>query len=204
MKLFRMFQESAKEFQNLRSVLVTGMLIAVSYVLESFTIDLGFAKINFAFLAIAAIGALYGPTISLFAGGICDLVGFVAHPDGAFFPLYTLIAMIQGLIYGLIAYRKFRLTTPKSTVSRVLDLEICIRLVIARIFDVVVINIICNTAANFHYNFGVNGRTLGAMITVRIVKNLLELPIDVLLIVFVLMPVLIAYEIVFGKQKAAV
>lgn len=203
MKLFRMFQESAKEFRSLRSILVTGMLIAVSYVIESFTIELGFAKINFAFLAIAAIGMLYGPTVSLFAGGICDLVGFVAHPDGAFFPLYTVIAMVQGLIYGLIAYRKFRLTTPKSNLSRKLDVEMCIRLAIARIVDVVVINIICNTAANYHYGFGVNGRTLGAMIAARVVKNLIELPIDIALIAVVLVAVLKAYETVFGRQKAA-
>ena len=54
MKFYRMFSESAKELSNLRSILVTGMLIAVSYAIESFTIELGFAKINFAFLALAS------------------------------------------------------------------------------------------------------------------------------------------------------
>ncbi len=203
MKFYRMFSESAKELSNLRSILVTGMLIAVSYAIESFTIELGFAKINFAFLAIAAIGMLYGPTVSFFAGGICDLVGYLAHPDGAFFPLYTLIAMGQGLIYGVLAYRKLRLTAAGSANSRRFDLEMSIRLALARVLDVVLINIICNTAANYHYGFGVNGRTLGAMIAARTVKNLIELPFDIVLIAVVLIAVLKAYETVFGKQKAA-
>ena len=50
MKIFRW---SLEELKSLRAVIVTGLLIALSMVIESFTINLGFAKINFAFLAIA-------------------------------------------------------------------------------------------------------------------------------------------------------
>ena len=103
MKIFRW---SLEELKSLRAVIVTGLLIALSMVIESFTINLGFAKINFAFLAIAAIGMLYGPSVSLFAGAVCDVLGYMVAPDGAFFPLYTLIGAAQGLIYGLIAYRR--------------------------------------------------------------------------------------------------
>ena len=77
----KMFQESFKEFKDLRAVVVTGLLIALSMVIESFTINLGFAKINFAFLAIAAIGMLYGPSVSLFAGAVCDVLGILSKKE---------------------------------------------------------------------------------------------------------------------------
>ena len=191
----KMFQESFKEFKDLRAVVVTGLLIALSMVIESFTINLGFAKINFAFLAIAAIGMLYGPSVSLFAGAVCDVLGYLVAPDGAFFPLYTLIGAAQGLIYGLIAYRKLSKRTGKEY-----DFEMMIRLIIARVIDVVVINLVCNTAANFHYGF-LRDKTLSAAIIARVTKNLLELPVDIILIVGVLMAVLKAYTMVFGRRR---
>lgn len=195
----RMFRESALEFKNLRSVVVTGLLVAVSMVIESFTIQLGFAKINFAFLAIAAIGMLYGPTVSFFAGALCDIVGYLVAPDGAFMPVYVLLAAVQGLIYGLIAYRKFPVG---NETSAHLSRNMCIRLCIARIVDVVLINLICNTTANLHYGF-IQAETVGAAIVARVSKNLLELPFDFILIVAILPAVLKAYQIVFGKKNVA-
>lgn len=191
------FLESCKELKDLRAVVVTGLLIALSMVIESFTINLGFAKINFAFLAIAAIGMLFGPSVAFFAGGICDILGYLVAPDGAFFPLYTLIGAVQGLIYGVIAYRKL---CDKS--GKAFNKEMMIRLIIARIVDVLFINLICNTAANFHYGF-LQDKTLGAAIAARTAKNLLELPFDIILIAGVLMAVLKAYNMVFGKRAAA-
>ena len=52
-----------------------------------------------------------------------------------------------------------------------------IRLIIARVIDVVVINLVCNTAANFHYGF-LRDKTLSAAIIARVTKNLLELPVE--------------------------
>lgn len=188
------FRCSAKEFSDLRSVMVTGLLIAVSMAIESMTIPLGFAKINFAFLAIAAIGMLYGPVVSFFAGALCDIVGFAVHPEGGFLPLYVLIAAVQGLIYGMIAYRRLH----TGSVSR------WIMLCVARVVDVVFINIICNTAANYHYGFLASESSLMVAIYARIGKNLIELPFDLILITLILPAVLKAYEMVFGKHKAAV
>lgn len=192
MKLFRM---SLDELKDLRAVIVTGLLIAVSMVIESFTIQLGFAKINFAFLAIAAIGMLYGPSVSLIAGAMCDVLGYMVAPDGGFLPLYTLIGAVQGLLYGLIAYRRI-----SNKTGRPFDMEMMVRLIAARVVDVVFINLICNTAANFHYGF-LRDKTVGAAIAARVVKNLLELPIDIVLITVVLTAVLKAYTAVFGRRR---
>lgn len=185
------FHSSVKELSDLRCVLVTGLLIAVSMVIESQTIHLGFAKINFAFLAIASIGMLYGPVVGFFAGALCDIIGYIAFPDGGFLPLYVLIGAAQGLLYGMITYRKI----PNLFL---------LRLFLARTLDVVIINLICNTAANYHYGFLASESSLQAAIYARIAKNLIELPIDLLLIALILPCILKAYEIVFGKRRAAI
>ena len=45
----------------------------MSMVLEMYSINLLFVKINFAFLATAVIGMLFGPTVGFFAGLACDV-----------------------------------------------------------------------------------------------------------------------------------
>lgn len=197
MKILNAFKQSAQELKELRNVVVCGLLIALSMVIESFTVNLGFAKINFAFLAIAAIGTLFGPTVSLFAGGMCDILGYLVAPDGGFLPLYTLIGAAQGLIYGLIAYRKYSTRTGKQRIA-----EMTVRGCIARAVDVIVINLVCNTAANFHYGF-LQDKTVGAAIAARVVKNLVELPFDLVLIAVILPAVLTAFELTFGKRPTA-
>ena len=59
MKYLRSFSESLRELGDIRCLTVTGMLIAVYAALEFVTIQPSESlKINFGFLAIAAIGVL--------------------------------------------------------------------------------------------------------------------------------------------------
>ena len=186
-----LFTDSAKEFKSVLAIAVTGMLIALSYILESFTIPLGNSKINFAYIAIAVIGMLYGPTISFFAGGICDAVGFLAYPQGGFLPIFTLIAMLQGVIYGILLYKK----TPKKLV---------LSAIIARVADVLIINMVINTYACIHYGY-VASQSLKVIISTRLVKNLIQLCADIPILLAVLPACLIAYSAITvrGKRKAA-
>lgn len=186
-KVIGIFKDSAKEFKSISALTVTAMLIAVSYILESRTIFIGDMKINFAFIAIAIIGMLYGPTISFFAGGICDIVGFLAAPKWGFLPLYTLIAMFQGLIYGLILYKK---SGKKLAVS----------IVIARLIDVLLINMVINTYANIHYGF-IASQSISTIIATRALKNGLELILDIPLMLAVLPTVLLAYNQSRGRSS---
>lgn len=178
---FSLFTSSAKELKSVRTICVTGLLIAVSMMLESITIEIPNAKINFAYLAIAAIGMLYGPTVSFFAGGLCDIVGYIAHPDGGFLPAYIIPAMLQGLTYGLMLYR--------SHAKRV---SFYVRVIVARLLDVLIINLCLNTALNIHYGFLV-ADTVMAGIWMRVIKNLVQFCADVPISIAVLTAVSVAY-----------
>ena len=189
-RLISMFPRSAKEFRDVRSLCITGIFIAISMVIEKFTLNLPFCKINFAFLAIAVIGMLCGPVVGFAAGMICDIVGFIANPTGAFMPVFTLIAGLQGLIYGTLLYYKqdnLKLFGQNETVS------LCIRAVIARVLDVVLINLLLNTYFGVLMGFFPD-KTFSMVLSGKLVKNLLEMLIDLPMLAALLPAALLAYR----------
>ena len=99
------FKRSALELKTLRCIVLTGILIGLDIVLKMFSIKLtADLKVTFAFVAIAAIGMLFGPTVAFLAGTITDIIGFMMNPDGGFSPLFTLIEAVGAMIYGLFLY----------------------------------------------------------------------------------------------------
>ncbi|MBQ2085965.1 MAG: folate family ECF transporter S component [Oscillospiraceae bacterium] len=207
---FNLFKSSAKELFGAKkrttiiNLVICSMLIALSMVIEALSIDLPFGKINFAFIPLAAIGMLFGPTVGIVAGGICDVLGFLVHPSGAFLPLYTLIGMFQGMIYGLILYRRWGDVYSDETSGRLFGIkatQLGLRIVAARLLDVLIVNMIFNTVANIHYGF-IPYKSLPVIIATRLGKNLLELAADLPLMFIVLPFVLVLYSRTADKNGA--
>ncbi|MBQ5310541.1 MAG: folate family ECF transporter S component [Oscillospiraceae bacterium] len=207
---FNLFKLSAAEIfgeKGRRAVInlvICSMLIALSMAIEAFSIDLPFGKVNFAFIPLAAIGMLFGPTVGIVAGGICDVLGFMVHPTGAFLPLYTLIGMFQGMIYGVVLYRRWGNIYSDET-SRIFGLKVTqlgIRILAARLIDVLLVNMIFNTTANIHYGF-IPYKSLPVIISTRLGKNLLELVADIPLMFIILPFVLVVYSRTVRRNAAA-
>ncbi len=193
---FNMFKKSAAEFKSIRCITLTGILIAISMLIEMYSIDFKFFKINFAFLAIASIGMLFGPTVSLFAGFAADVVGFLVHPSGGFLPAYVLVAGLQGLIYGICLYHKndgHSIAFVNNVKNKTTDITLYVRAVIARLLDIVVINLLLNTKLNLHYGFIPKQAYTEAVIT-RTSKNVIELFADLPLLFVILPVVLMIYK----------
>ena len=201
---FNLFAESAKELKKVSTITVTALFIVISMLIESFSIDVGFVKLNFAFLAIAVIGMLFGPSVGLLAGLACDVVGYLIHPVGPFLIMYTLVGGLQGLIYGICLYRKANThsiiyrnnLTDKST-----DITLFLRAVVARLIDVIVINLLINTALNLHYGF-IPAEAFGTAIVARVAKNVIELAIDLPLLFIILPASEKAYRQIFRQKNA--
>lgn len=203
MGFFSMFKKSALEFRSVLCITVTGLLIAVSMLIESFSIDFRLFKVNFAFIAIAVIGMLFGPSVALIAGFACDIVGHMASSGGtSFLPAYVLAAGLQGLIYGICLYCKndkyaIKLTNNKS--GKTIDITLYIRAIIARLLDVVIINLLINTKLNMHYGF-IPKQAYSEAIIARTAKNVLELAADIPLLFIILPATLLAYRSVAGSR----
>ncbi|MDR0984062.1 MAG: folate family ECF transporter S component [Ruminococcus sp.] len=209
-----MFLKSFKEFKSVYGIAVMGLLIGISMMLETFTISFPMFKINFAFLSVAAIGMLFGPVVGIFGGMLSDVLGWVVHPDGPFLPLYTLVGGLQGFIYGYVLYHKNKETnffgkkkTPEFTLKNKSEKlggkSFVAKVIIARLLDVVVINMFINTYLNIHYGF-IPYESMTFIIATRTVKNLLEFVVDVPMLLVVLPAAFVAYKTVVRKRNRQV
>lgn len=108
-RFISMVRDSAKELTDIKCIVMTGMLIAIHVLLGVFImIPVGeYIKISFSFLALAAIGMLFGPVPAAMAGAITDILGFLLanKTGGAYHPGFTLVQITGGIIYGLILYK---------------------------------------------------------------------------------------------------
>lgn len=185
---FNLFVRSAKELKSIRCLTVTAMLIALDLVLK-FTVSIQLTndlKISFAFIALASIGMLYGPTVACAAGFITDILGFIIKPTGAFDIRYTLVEALGALLYGLLLYNASK------------DKWMLPRIVVAKTTVVIVCNLILTTLVSASYY----GKGFFALLPARAIKNLAQLPLDIFLLALFLPLVLKAFEMAFkGARK---
>lgn len=189
-RFISIFRDSAKELTDIRCIVVTGMLIAVHVLLGIFImIPVGeYIKISFSFLALAAIGMLFGPVPAAMAGAVTDILGFLLanKTGGAYHPGFTLVQITGGLIYGIILYKAEmnKFFSVKCAVSK-----LCIV-------------IICNLTLNSYFLSVLYGQSFWGLMPARLLKNAIQLPIDVILMSIVLPTVYVIYKRVFGEKKA--
>lgn len=175
------FMESAAEFKNIRSLTTAALLIALHTVLAVFvsvqvTDSL---RISVSFLANVAIGCLYGPVMGAVCGGIGDIVQFVIKPTGPYFPGWTISAACACFIYGMFFYKRF----PER--KRFLiqpDISFLVRTFIAIALDMVLVNILMGT----YWVTVMYGKGFMVYLTSRFIKNIIQLPINVVLTYYVL------------------
>lgn len=261
MAILRMFKDSALELRKLRCITVTAMLIALNLALKSVTVYISDdLKISFSFLALAAIGMLFGPTVSFLSGIITDILGLlVANTIGAFNPLFTVVEATGAMLYGLFLYKlkpiKFDKETFKPDVepntmllssinAKLMSLLIVgSALVLKYIYDInnlfvvyaivaavlygcflyrfallpwkqllrvigakfsvaVVCNIILNPLAMFISGFWSAEVMWTVKIPARLLKNAIQVPVDCVLLMIVLFPIMVAYNRIFKNQSA--
>ena len=105
MRIAEKFSASAKEFKKLRTIVVCAMLIALYFIIDSYSISMGsLLRIGFSFITVAMAGMLFGPVASMVCAALGDVLTALLIPRGAYFPGFTLTAIVGGLIYGLMLY----------------------------------------------------------------------------------------------------
>ena len=169
MFLFSLFRKSVAELKDLRSLVGLALFMALGIVLEIIgTIQvLPELQLSFGFLTAALIGMLYGPFCAAVTGTFTDLIVFSLHPTGVYFPGFTLTSLLGGIFYGLILYKK------KHSLGR---------LILAKSSVTLFLNILLNSFwLTLLYD-----QAFFAMLPVRITKNLIMLPVEILLMWLVL------------------
>lgn len=157
---------SAKEFRSLRTLVLGALIAALGVAVQTLFIPLpvlGGQRIYFSFLIYAVGGMIYGPLVGMTVGIIGDLVGAIFFPSGAFFIGYTITAAVSGFLYGLFFYRT-RLSVLRLAAGK---------------FSV---NMLANTVLNSLWSSILAGNGFGVLVIARLPKNLLMLPVEVLLL----------------------
>lgn len=162
-KIKDLFLASCKELKDVRCITLAAMLGAVSIVLGSFTIMLwNFIKIEWTYLPNEMAYYLFGPFVGIFYGAAMDILNYMVKPFGAFFPGFTISAMLKGLLFGLLLYK------------RPINLK---NLVVANLIRAVLIDLLLNT----YWLTILNGTPYMAMLPARAIKIFIMLPVETIL-----------------------
>lgn len=204
MAVFNSFKRSLSELRSIRCLTTVGVFIAIFVVLDGFcSIRIGeFLKINFAYLALATIGMLFGPTVGLISGFACDLVGYFINPVGAFIPWLALVTSLEGMGYGLFLYDfvPYKLDGSKSIKQYFSQYG---RILIARTVVVIICNLMLNTYVLYQCGFiGNTDEGFWTLVGARIGTNAVGLAIALVIMPAVLIPVRIAYSRFVAVNRA--
>ena len=206
MAFFYFFKRSARELLSLRCLCATAVLIALDLALKSITIYLPFCKISVAFVAMAAIGMFFGPVVGCMAGAITDILGLmITQGLGAYNPLFTIVEMTGGLLYGLFLY-DFEAVKPDFSGGKAFFKSIAanwrpvLRIILAKLAVVIICNLILNTWFQV-----LTGEIVHEVLTVKIKARLLtyviKFPFEIMLMLLTLYPIKSAYKAVFKKAN---
>lgn len=167
------FKCSAHELQDLRKLVFCGFMAALAIILSATTtIKLGpYLRIGFSGYPNRIVECLLGPVIGMLFGGVLDILKFfLADGDGMFFWGYTFNAMFAGLIVGTLLYHKpLRLW----------------RVVLAEFLLKLLVNVCFGTLwSSMLYGYG-----FLAILPARLLKNLIQWPVDSAILFVVLQTV---------------
>ena len=148
-------------------IVVTGFMIALSVVLSKLvSINISFLRIGFGFLPVAVLAIMYGPVIAAIGNGLADLLGAWMFPTGTFFPGFTVSAVLTGLIFGWVLYRR-EVTFARASIASAI---VCLT-----------VNLLLNT---WWLTF-IIGKGFTVLLASRAVKEIVAIPIMALLIVVI-------------------
>lgn len=140
-------------------IAVSGLLIAIAAVLGFFKVPVSsILEIRFQTIPMAIGGALFGPLTGGIIGAASDVICYLVKPTGPFFPGFTISYFLTGVIFGLL------LRGRKPTL---------VRIIIAESLCAVLIGILLNSV----WLSVLYGNGFVAVLTARVVKELVMIPI---------------------------
>lgn len=147
-----------------RTLVFMALFIALQVILTRFlSIQTPILRIGFSFIPVALCSIILGPALGGITAGIADIVGMMIFPPSAYFPGFTLSALLSGAIYGLVLYKK------PNTILRVA-------------ISVLLVTIIVDLGLNTWWLTMITGKAASVLIYPRLIKSAIMFPIQVSLI----------------------
>lgn len=156
-----------------RKIILTAVLLALLIILSRFlSLKTPIMKISFAFVPTMLCAVWLGPKWTILLNVLGDVIGATLFPTGPYFVGYTISTAIAGLIYGFILYKKEG--------KEYTNINFLVRLTIAT----AIVAVICNMGLNTLWSVITTGKAFWVLLSARIVKQLIMIPIHVVVIFF--------------------
>lgn len=149
---------------NTKVLVYLSLLISMEIILTRFiSIKTPIVRIGFGFVPIALSGIMFGPWITGLMAALCDILGMLIFPSGAYFPGFTFSAFIGGVTYGFFLHDKNTSVFPV-------------------IFAVLVNTIFVDLFLNTVWLYMMTHKAILALLPTRIVSNAAMFPIKAFVI----------------------
>lgn len=123
MKVFFKSRFRIKGLQ-LRDFIIIAMLISLEVVFNRFlSINAWNIKIGFGFLPVALVAYKYGSIYAAITAALSDFIGAIMFPIGPYFPGFTVVYALMGIIFGLFLYKNRK--TVNTILAAVISGVVC-------------------------------------------------------------------------------
>lgn len=168
------WQEAARNFSRVKMLVFAALICALRIAVKAVRIPIIPGTLYFSFDAyVNALGSLvYGPLVGLAVGAVSDTIGAFLFPSGAYFFPFIVVEMSSSFIFALFFWKR-TLGAPRVILAKFAVSFIC--------------NIVLNSLLiKWSYAYFATGKTYNLINGVRIVKNLVMIPLEGTLIVVIL------------------
>lgn len=156
---------------KLKGLIQVSLLIAMEIVLSRFmSISTPIMRIGFGFVPIAICAIMFGPVWAGIAGAMADFLGATLFPIGTYFPGLTLSAALTGIVFGFLLYKKKEGWLPLAGAVAI---------------NCLIISLLLNT----YWLTILMGKGFMVLLPVRIVQNLIMIPIQFMVLRLLQRPV---------------
>ena len=166
---FHYVKDEMTKFRKPIVLVLMGLFVALAVVLTRVTnwYILPTQRVNFAFLATSVCSIVLGPFLGALNAAVADIVGYFLFPAGAaFFPGFTVTAIVNAALFGLFLYKK------PVTLLRVALAALCVSLLGDLLLNTLWLSVLFDKAWL-------------ALLISRILKTVLWYPVQVLTIYYV-------------------
>lgn len=161
-------KSSAAEIKNIHSLVTCAVCVALYVAINSLSFYVTPSlKLTFSFLILGMIGYRFGLITGSLAAVACDLVAYVIRPAGPLHLGFTLSTVLTVAVFAIFFYGH-KITVWRAVVSRAF------------------INLAINIALNTYWLSNLYGEAYHVLLLERFIKNIALLPIEAILLYFVL------------------
>ena len=159
------------ELKNTRSLVFAALILALRIAMKPLKIPVAAdVNITFGFIVNALGSMVYGPVVALLGGALSDTLGYLVAPGGAYYILFIIPEMLGSFIFAIFLY------STDITPARLILSKFCVNLVA---------NILVTEPIMIRYYQLFMTSVYQPFVWVRIVKNIVMLPIEALILMVV-------------------